>query len=84
MLDNNVCLAPWIGLFGVNDGQHRPQQDSFSRIDDGITRINVSLLRIFLNTGLTVFPTKKSGPEHCRTLPNDVSEVRDTNEKEST
>jgi hypothetical protein len=25
--------------------------------------INVSLLRIFLNTGLTGFPTKKSGPD---------------------
>jgi hypothetical protein len=34
--------------------------------------INVSLLRIFLKTGLTGFPTKKSGPdpiEHCRTTP---------------
>jgi hypothetical protein len=29
--------------------------------------INVSLLRIFLNTGLTGFPTKKSGPD-----PNDA------------
>jgi hypothetical protein len=34
--------------------------------------INVSLLRIFLKTGLAGFPTKKSGPdpiEHCRTTP---------------
>jgi hypothetical protein len=37
-----------------------------------IMMLNVSLLRIFLNAGLTGFPMKKSGPdpiEHCRTTP---------------